>query len=126
MRRWHEDVVLVEEEMRRTIEYGYWSAGEWLTRTGARGGTVEEELQEGLAVYAAEQVHRETKTSEELTAKWARIRERGRAYLAWETAAGTDVVIPLGDDDEVEGEGDNEEEEGPPDYADEGDDEILE
>ncbi|KAJ7315783.1 hypothetical protein DFH08DRAFT_917665 [Mycena albidolilacea] len=126
MRRWHEDVVLVEEEMRRTIEYGYWSAADWVTRAGARGGMVEEELREGLAAYAAEQVDRETKTSEGLAAKWARIRERGRAYLARETAAGADVVIPLADEDEAEGEGDNDEEEGPPDYADEGDDEILE
>jgi hypothetical protein len=28
MRCWHEDVVLVEEEMRCTIEFGHWEAGE--------------------------------------------------------------------------------------------------
>jgi hypothetical protein len=123
MRQWHEDVVLVEEEMRRTIEYGYWSAAQWGTRAGARAGTVEDE---GLAAYAREQVDRETKTSEELTAKWARIREKGHAFLAWETVSGATVVIPLDDDEGEEGEGDDEEEEGLPDYEDEADDEILE
>jgi hypothetical protein len=35
MHRWYEDVVLVEEEMGRTIQYGYWEAGEWLERSVA-------------------------------------------------------------------------------------------
>lgn len=69
---------------------------------------------------------RETKTSEELTAKWARIREKGRAFLARETVSGATVVIPLNDDDGEEGEWEDGEEEGPPDYEDEADDEILE
>ena len=87
---------------------------------------MEEELQEGLAAYATEQVHCEIKMSEELTAKWVQIREWGHAYLAWEMVAGVDVVIPLTDKDKAEGEGDNKEEQGPPDYADEGDNEIFE
>jgi hypothetical protein len=63
--------------------------------------------------------------------KWARIRERGRAYLARETvAAGEDVVVALdegvdGVDDDDDG-GDDAEEEGVPDYEDEGDDEVIE
>lgn len=123
MRRWHEDVVLVEEEMRRTIEYGYWSAGEWITRASVRAGAVEDELLEGLTGYAREQEHREIVTCEQLSAKWARIRERGRAFLARETLPGVEVVIPLDEDNAGE---DDEEEEGLPDYEDEGDDEILE
>jgi uncharacterized protein HemY len=123
MRRWNEDVVLVEEEMRRTIEYGYWSAHEWLTRRMARAGTVEDELMEGLTAYAREQEHREITTSQQLTTRWAQIREKGRRFLARETAQGVEVVVPLDVDDEGE---DDENEEGPPDYEDEGDDEILE
>jgi hypothetical protein len=122
MRRWHEDVVLVEEEMHRTIEYGYWSAHEWVTRAEARAGRVEDKLLEGLTVYAWEQQRREITTCEELTAKWARMREKGRAYLARETAPGEEVVVPLEDEDEAPLDP---EEEGPPDYEDEGDDEIL-
>jgi hypothetical protein len=124
MRRSHEDVILVEEEMRRTIEFGYWEAGEWERRAGGCVGSVDDELLEGLTAYAQEQQDHEIKTADTLTAKWAKIREKGRAYLAWETptAAGEAVVVAL------DAEGDEEvddEEEGPPDYEDEGDDEVL-
>ncbi|KAJ7493553.1 hypothetical protein FB451DRAFT_1387723 [Mycena latifolia] len=105
MRRWHEDVVLVEEEMRRTIEYGYWST-----------------LDEGLRAYAGEQASRELETCEQLTKKWAAIRAKGRAYLAGETPSSGEVRVPIMDD---EARGEDDEEEGPPDYEDEGDDEVL-
>jgi hypothetical protein len=123
MRRWHEDVVLVEEEMRRTIEYGHSAGRVWAERADVRAGTVDNELLEGLAAYAHEQEDREATTSNNLTEKWAGIRLKGRAYLARETAPGVDIVVPLDDDDA--GEEGEEEEEGPPDYEDEGDDEIL-
>ncbi|KAF8148323.1 hypothetical protein K438DRAFT_1625581 [Mycena galopus ATCC 62051] len=119
MRRWQEDVVLVEEEMRCTIEYGYWSACEWARWAGARSGTVDNELLDGLTAYAREQQIRETTTCETLTATWVKIREKGRAYLARE------MVVSLNDDEEQGGEGDDDEEEGLPDHEDEGDDEIL-
>jgi hypothetical protein len=124
MRRWHEDVILVEEEMRRTIEYGYWEAGEWDRRAGGRMGSVDDELLEGLTAYAREQQDREIKTSGTLTEKWAKIREKGRAYLAREmpTAAGKAVVVAL----DAEGDKEVDDEEGPPDYDDEGDNEVLE
>jgi transposase-like protein len=85
---------------------------------------VDDELLKGLTAYAQEQQDREVDTSESLTAKWVRIRKRGHLYLARETptAAAAAVVVAL------DGEGDEEledEEEGPPDYEDEGDDEIL-
>ncbi|KAJ7306865.1 hypothetical protein DFH08DRAFT_720597 [Mycena albidolilacea] len=121
MRRWHEDVVLVEEEMRQTIEYGYWSAHEWVRRAGMWAGTVEGEILEGLTAYAREQERREIITCEELTANWARIRERGRAFLAKELAPGDDVVVMLDDDESPP----DAEEDGPPDYEDEADDEIM-
>ncbi|KAF8162287.1 hypothetical protein K438DRAFT_1775989 [Mycena galopus ATCC 62051] len=76
MRRWHEDVVLVEEEMRRTIQYGYWEAGQWLERSVARENEVDAELQEGLKAYALEQTHREAKTCDQLKEDWAYWRER--------------------------------------------------
>ncbi|KAJ6549339.1 hypothetical protein B0H10DRAFT_2380877, partial [Mycena sp. CBHHK59/15] len=126
MRRWHEDVVLVEEEMHRTIEYGYWSAVEWVRRIPQRAEDVSAELLEGLTAYGREQEARELKTCEELTEKWAAIRLRGRAFLAKETPAGIEVVVPLDDDERERDEGSDEEEEGLPDYEDEGDDEILE
>ncbi|KAJ6447896.1 hypothetical protein C8R45DRAFT_1115651 [Mycena sanguinolenta] len=121
MRRWHEDVVLVEEEMRRTIQYGYWQAGQWLDRSVARDGEVDGVLQEGLKAYVLEQVHREAKTCDALKAKWGYWRERGQLYLAGETPA-SNVIRPDGDGRE---DSDEEDDEGAPDYEDEEED-ILE
>ncbi|KAJ7318568.1 hypothetical protein DFH08DRAFT_1036369 [Mycena albidolilacea] len=124
MQRWQEDVVLVEEEMRRTIEYGYWSAREWERRADGRAGSVNDELLEELTAYAREQQQREVKTSKTITEKWAGIRLKGRAYLACETAPGVDIVVPL--DENNAGEDNDEDEEGPPDYEDKGDNEVVE
>ncbi|KAF8174535.1 hypothetical protein K438DRAFT_1908885 [Mycena galopus ATCC 62051] len=120
MRRWYEDVVLVEEEMRRTVEYGYWAAKEWRGRAEKRAVTVSQELQEGLSAYAREHERREIQTCEGLMAKWAGIREKGRAYISGEIGPGVEVVVTLDDD-----EGGVDEEEGSPDYEDEADDDLL-
>lgn len=110
--------------MRRTIEYGYWSAREWVKWAGARVSGVDEELLEGLAAYALEQEDREQRTCKMLASKWERIREKGRAYLAHETSStdGGDIVVLL---DDEEGAEENDEEEEVPDYEDEGDDEVI-
>jgi hypothetical protein len=54
MHRWHEDVVLVEEEMRCTIEYSHLAARVWAERVDTQVGTVKDELLEGLRVFACE------------------------------------------------------------------------
>ncbi|KAJ7152679.1 hypothetical protein C8R43DRAFT_886109 [Mycena crocata] len=119
MRRWHEDVVLVEEEMSRTLEYGVWAAEEWMQRAVGRAGKVDNVLQEGLVAYAHEQAQREVDTVEKLDGDWALIREKGRAYLAHLTLSGTEVVVPVGDDM-------SDDEEGAAEYDDEGDEDLLE
>ncbi|KAJ7720440.1 hypothetical protein B0H16DRAFT_1474428 [Mycena metata] len=128
MRRWHEDVVLVEEEMRRTIAYGYWSGMQWRARASERASSgVSDELQEGLTAYAMEQSDREERTCAKLGEDWAKIRAKGRAYLARETISGENIVVAIGGGDAGdEDDEDDEEEEGAPDYEDEGDDEVVE
>ncbi|KAK7050147.1 CxC2 domain-containing protein [Favolaschia claudopus] len=98
MRRWDEDVVLVEEEMRRTIEYGHAMRQKWAGRASARSAGIDPELVEGLEAYAAEQEERGIMTSNMLTRKWAGIREKGRAFRARELDGGVEIVIPLDDD----------------------------
>lgn len=46
MRRWYEDTVIVEEEMRRTIEFGFTEAGRWMQAASARTD-VGDELRKG-------------------------------------------------------------------------------
>ncbi|KAF7359952.1 CxC2 domain-containing protein [Mycena venus] len=79
MRRWHEDIVLVEEEMRRTIEFGRYMAKEWEDRANARAASVSPALAEGL-----------------------RLREKARIYLAGvPVEGGTEVVVDV-DSEEVD------------------------
>ncbi|KAJ7034185.1 hypothetical protein C8F04DRAFT_1183471 [Mycena alexandri] len=128
MRRRHEDVVLVEEEMRRTIEYGYWALYEWLGRAAERANSgVLDELQEGLMAYALEQADHENRMCGKLTTDWAKIREKGWAYLAKETMGGEHVVVDImaEEDKDDDGEEDRNEEEGAPDYEDKGNDEVM-
>ncbi|KAJ7017496.1 hypothetical protein C8F04DRAFT_912144, partial [Mycena alexandri] len=80
--RWHEDVVLVDEEMCRTIEYGTWMAEQWRGRAGARTRNVTPELAEGLRAYAMEHVKREEVTCAKLVGQWSGLRARARTYLA--------------------------------------------
>ncbi|KAJ7434713.1 hypothetical protein FB451DRAFT_1063154 [Mycena latifolia] len=124
--RWGEDTVLVEEEMRRTIEYGIYQVGEWLERGQARMD-VGAELQEGLYAYAREQADREARTCEKLRRNWAQVHENGCAFLARETPASM-RILAREDEANVMGEGDDDEEdeeEERPDYEDE-EDETLE
>ncbi|KAJ7024801.1 hypothetical protein C8F04DRAFT_1192096 [Mycena alexandri] len=126
MRRWHEDIVLVDEEMRRTIEFGVWKAAEWEARAGARTKNITAPLVEGLRAYAMEHVEREKTTSARLGAQWAGLREKARIYLAGiREEAGPDgvrevrVVDPdvdpedeegdVGGEEIVDGEGEEEE-----------------
>ncbi|KAJ7446067.1 hypothetical protein FB451DRAFT_1188832 [Mycena latifolia] len=75
-RRWREELVTVEEEMRRTIAFGDWAEELW-----------------GAKVYALEQADRECRTSEKLQADWAAIRVRGAQYLRGEDIAGRPAII---------------------------------
>ncbi|KAJ6506510.1 hypothetical protein C8R45DRAFT_1090202 [Mycena sanguinolenta] len=119
MRCWHEDIVLIEEEMRRTILYGYWESREWLQRSTARGNGVDAVLQEGLKAYASEQVHREVRTCEDLRLKWAYWRERRQLYLARKTSASD--VIRVEEEVRALSNGEDDTEEAVPDYEEEED-----
>ncbi|KAJ7117958.1 hypothetical protein C8R43DRAFT_901603 [Mycena crocata] len=113
-RRWNEDVVLVDEEMGRTIEFGAWSAARWQVRATARQRNVSPELAEGLQAYAMEHVEREERTCQKLAAEWRGLRERAKDYLAGVPAGhGEKLVVELGEeepesDDEGDLEGDDE------------------
>ncbi|KAJ7023225.1 hypothetical protein C8F04DRAFT_970391 [Mycena alexandri] len=93
-RRWREELVLVEEEMRRTIEYGDWARRRWLTRATARtvllgkSEAMSAEVAEGVRAYALEQADREQRTNEELRVQWADTSAR-RAISAGRKSAGS-------------------------------------
>ncbi|KAJ7870848.1 hypothetical protein B0H13DRAFT_2236440 [Mycena leptocephala] len=67
--RWREELVLLDEEMRRVLVYCEWKANWWDERRASRL-EVSRELAEGLYAYAAEQAARERAWREKWSTKW--------------------------------------------------------
>ncbi|KAJ7705920.1 hypothetical protein B0H16DRAFT_1345957 [Mycena metata] len=105
--RWREDLVLVEEEMRRTLEFGRYAERQWKARAEARtvmlgkGGEIEPEVREGVRAYALEQADRERQIRERLEREWGPMRAKAAAYLRGEDMAGLPEVVVDVDEDQV-------------------------
>ncbi|KAJ7181393.1 hypothetical protein C8R43DRAFT_1083776 [Mycena crocata] len=67
--RWREELILLDEEMRRVLVFCEWKAEWWRVRRTSRKG-VGEELAEGLRAYALEQEVRERHWASMWGAKW--------------------------------------------------------
>jgi hypothetical protein len=55
--RWSEEVLLVQEEMRRVLEYMSWFANWWTNHADSPSIHHDPEISEGLTAYAAKQAH---------------------------------------------------------------------
>jgi len=53
--RWEEEVTLLQEEMRRTVQFLEWKSGDWLEKVDARAGTTTPVVRSGLSAYANKQ-----------------------------------------------------------------------
>jgi hypothetical protein len=53
--RWSEEVLLLQEEMRRVLEYMSWFSNWWTSHTAVPSIVHDPYLSEGLAAYAAKQ-----------------------------------------------------------------------
>lgn len=92
--RWEEEVVLLDEEMRRVLEYCSWKADWWMQQ--AHGGRQVESpvLKEGMKAYAAEQAHQENRMAETFASKWRSVQENAR-FIIDRVLGITDVTAPL-------------------------------
>lgn len=54
--RWHEEVQLVREEMRRVLAFLEWKAV-WWAKEGGRNLDVRPDIADGIRAYAAKQAH---------------------------------------------------------------------
>ncbi|KAK7048776.1 CxC2 domain-containing protein [Favolaschia claudopus] len=79
--RWREELILLDEEMRRVLEFSSWKARWWEDRTELRAPTVTAELQEGLRAYALAQAAREHAWELAWREKWAAVRERSKIVM---------------------------------------------
>lgn len=53
--RWEEEVILLQEEMRRVVEFLGWKSHSWFSKADARAGAVTSAIRAGLSAYAKKQ-----------------------------------------------------------------------
>ena len=53
--RWEEEVTLLQEEMRRVVQFLEWRSSDWLAKADIRADSVSPAVQAGLSAYAKEQ-----------------------------------------------------------------------
>ena len=78
--RWEEEVVLLDEEMCRVLEFCQWKASWWAEQVPRREA-LPAPLTEGLKAYAAEQADMEHRISLSWTAKWTVARKLARPII---------------------------------------------
>jgi hypothetical protein len=100
--RWKEELMLISEEMRRSVEFCRTMARIWDSRKDLRSKDlrIESHILEGIRAYAVEQAETERKRASIWTADWLSLQERGREVLdkslkeIEEDIALTTIVVP--------------------------------
>ena len=105
-----EEVMMVKEEMRRTVESLGWEAKEWEKRAACRseqGEVLDPGLQEGLRAYAHDQADLQTSLQKHFRSMWQAPLAENAPSITITSDSGQDVIDD--DDDESDnGEGDTE------------------
>ncbi|KAF7351521.1 hypothetical protein MSAN_01584500 [Mycena sanguinolenta] len=78
--RWKEELILLEEEMRRVLQFCGWKKRWWEGKIDC-GRVVSPELNEGLQAYARAQAAREGRWENDWQMKWAAVRERAQTVM---------------------------------------------
>ena len=113
--RWHEEIQLLEEEMRHSLEYCWWRSRWWGSRACVQLVSASH-IAEGLSAYAWEQSLVEQDRAIQWAARWSTIRERARAVLNEQLSsidtcdALPPLVMEISDDEEDDQEDDVDEE----------------
>jgi hypothetical protein len=92
--RWREELILVEEEMRRSLAFCLWRA-QWWTARAIHQTNIAAHLAEGQLAYAMEQKDAEEQRAIRWAAKWGDVRERARRVLSNALDSFPDLVVEL-------------------------------
>src|SRR5277367_6836379 len=109
--RWREDIRLLEEEMRRSLEFTWWLSNWWLSQASRRTD-IAPHVAEGLRAYAVEQSNVEQRRAIRWTTQWAAVRERASAVLESQLSNVEmqvplpELVVELNNEDEMDNEDD--------------------
>jgi len=107
--RWREEIVLLEEEMRRALESCLWHSRWWQSRAERSvglGGYVAE----GLAAYAWEQSLAEKERTVRWSSQWSAVRERAQSVLTGQLDSLPVIVVEIDAEEEEETDDDEAEE----------------
>ena len=95
MQRWEEEVILVQEEMRRVITYHEWRAEWWRSQVARRTDADDTSLQ-GIAAYAEKQAHLSEQLAQRCAEFWLpALKEKGISPAWEERFSVTNVVTPV-------------------------------
>ncbi|KAJ6479764.1 hypothetical protein C8R45DRAFT_1101208 [Mycena sanguinolenta] len=98
--RWREELILLEEEMRRVLEFCKWKEWWWRERLSPvrpdSHGPIDSVLAEGLRAYALEQANRERQWAQTWEGKWAAVRAQAALIVRDHVGDVEDeVFVPL-------------------------------
>lgn len=79
--RWYEELLLLPEEIRRTVETHHFKAEWWLERASMRSACVDAALQEGLTAYATRQAYIRRGLARQVGALWSKTAKTALAAL---------------------------------------------
>ncbi|KAK7687212.1 hypothetical protein QCA50_009717 [Cerrena zonata] len=118
--RWSEEVILLQEEMRRVLEYFSWKAAWWRSKGTLRQNTVDVSLLSGLMAYSEKQAMVFERLQQRFSAQWSSTLKKLQIQAPWEAKYAKMAKMPTlwqlaktaeeADEDE-EGNFENEEEE---------------
>lgn len=101
--RWHEELVLLPEEVRRTIRSHLFKAQWWEDRVATRAD-IDPALQEGLAAYAARQAGIRWGLARQVNSEWQKVRPAALSALEGGPACllqAVSAVVGTGETNEV-------------------------
>jgi hypothetical protein len=79
--RWREELQLLDEEMRRALQFCWWRV-QWWVKRGDIAAQQTGHLSEGVRAYAIERSNTEKRRAIRWASKWSAVRERAREVLA--------------------------------------------
>lgn len=107
MERWEEEVLLIQEEMRRVVEYLMWKADWWRGQTGRRS-VGDTDILHGVAAYAHKQAAISSALAVSCVRRWTlTLRKNDLLPGIWEQYVNPSIVVT----DDIDGDGDGDEDE---------------
>ena len=79
--RWREELQLLDEEMRRALQFCWWRV-QWWAKQGDIAAQQTGHISEGVRAYAIEQGNTKKRRAIRWASKWSAVRERAKEVLA--------------------------------------------